>query len=530
VQNDESKDFCAQIWNPEIEFDWEDDYKFKLDRSQGLFIYECHPGMATEQERVGTWSEFTEDVLLRIKSLGYNAIQLMAVAEHPYYGSFGYHVSNFFAPSSRFGTPDDLKMLVKQAHKHKIVVIMDLVHSHFVANLNEGLNELDGSDHHYCKSSPRGDHPYWGSKLFDYSKSEVVSFLLSNLRYWLEEFHFDGFRFDGVTSMLYTHHGYTEFDNPDKYFDCNSDLDAQAYLTLANRVIHMIKPDAVTIAEDVSGMPGITLPSEEGGLGFDYRLGMSLPDYWAKIIDDKISQIDVWQLWNVANNRLSYVPTVAYAESHDQAMVGGKTLSFRLMDSSMYSSMNRAQQNATIERGIALHKMIRLFTILTAGEAYLNFMGNEFGHPEWIDFPRAENDWSYRYARRQWSLVDNPFLRYSYLREFDKDMIALVKFGRVMSAGRAELYSCDTLNSTLVFERGSYLFVFNWSNQTIYDYVINVKQEGVYQIMMSTEDVRYGGVLENVNTECYYSRKNDEQIYIQIKNVAQSAIVLKRES
>ena len=530
TQNPENKDFCARIWSPDTPFDWGDDDKFRVDKSQGLFVYEAHPGIATEEERVGTWREFANDVLPRIKSAGYNVLQLMAVAEHPYYGSFGYHVSNYFAPSSRFGSPDDLKWLIKQAHKHKIAVVMDLVHSHFVANLNEGLNELDGSDHHYSLPVESGDHPYWGSKLFDYSKPEVVNFLLSNLRYWIEEFHFDGFRFDGVTSMLYRHHGYTEFDNTDKYFDGDVDYSAQAYLAVANELIHAIRPDAVTIAEDVSGMPGMTVRSEDGGLGFDYRLGMSLPDYWVKWVDGGM-ECDVGQMWHVANDRLDYVPTVAYAESHDQAIVGDKTLSFRLMDSSMYTAMSRGAQNEVVERGIALHKMIRLFTAATCGEAYLNFMGNEFGHPEWIDFPRPENGNSYHYARRQWSLVDNPFLRYSCLREFDRDMVALVKFGKVLVSGRARLGLSDNRRGVLVFERADYLFLFNWSNHRVDDYEVAVNREGVYQMMMSTEDERFGGDGCDTTTS-YYTHTNgvdNKQPSIRVTLNARRALVLKRE-
>ncbi len=528
TQNCENKDFCARIWQPAVQFDWGDDHKFRVDRSQGLFIYEAHPGIATEEERVGSWAEFAEKVLPRIKSAGYNVLQLMAVAEHPYYGSFGYHVSNFFAPSSRFGTPDDLKMLVRQAHKLKIAVVMDLVHSHFVANLNEGLNELDGSDHQYSLAGTAGDHPYWGSKLFDYSKFEVVNFLLSNIRYWIEEFHFDGFRFDGVTSMLYRHHGYTEFDNTDKYFDEDVDYSSQAYLAVANDLIHRLRPDAITIAEDVSGMPGMTIRSEDGGLGFDYRLGMSLPDYWIKWVEGGAVP-DVARMWNVANDRLDYVPTIAYVESHDQAIVGDKTISFRLMDSSMYTSMSRRTHNAVVERGVALHKMIRLYTSAACGEAYLNFMGNEFGHPEWIDFPREENCYSYHYARRQWSLADNPFLKYGYLREFDRDMIALLKYGKVQISGRAVLRASEPSVGVQAFSRNGYLFLFNWSEQSVENYSINVEQEGVYQMVLTTEDVRYGGDGAD-DVARLYTHKKDRQPYICLTVYPRRALVFRRES
>ena len=444
VQDEHTKDYTGQLWAPAEPFDWRGD-SFDIASVGSLLIYECHVGMAQEKEGVGTYCEFIKTILPHIKKAGYNTIQLMAVAEHPYYGSFGYHVSNFFAPSSRFGTPEELKALVRKAHTMGLAVIMDLVHSHYVKNINEGLNELDGTDHLYSPAGKAGDHPYWDSKLFDYGKEQVRHFLLSNIKYWLTEFHFDGFRFDGVTSMIYYHHGYTEFDSREKYFSPEVNEEALCYLTLANRLIHDLYPHAVTIAEDVSGMPGMCAAAEEGGVGFDYRLGMAVPDFWIKLLKEvPDEQWDIWQMWNMMTDRLPYVKTVAYCESHDQALVGDQTIAFRLMNKQMYTDMNRAAQNVVIDRGMALHKMIRLFTISLAGQAYLNFMGNEFGHPEWIDFPREGNGWSYAHARRLWSLAENGFLRYSYLGAFDRAMLKLVRKYDILGSGYAYNHLMDT--------------------------------------------------------------------------------------
>ncbi|MBR5801243.1 MAG: 1,4-alpha-glucan-branching enzyme, partial [Alistipes sp.] len=419
VQDEQSKNYTAQFWNPEKPYKWKNK-KFDISQVGDLLIYEAHVGMSQEEPKVGTYKEFTKKVLPRIKKAGYNAVQLMAIAEHPYYGSFGYHVANFFATSSRCGTPEELKALVDAAHKMGIAVIMDLVHAHYVKNQNEGILDLDGSGHHYSKRGEAGYQQYWDSMVFDYGKGGVEHFLLSNVKYWLDEYHFDGFRFDGVTSMLYYHRGYTDFDCREKFFDEGVDLDAVTYLTLANRLIHDFRPTAVTIAEDVSGMPGICCKIEDGGVGFDYRLGMAIPDFWIKMLKDTPDEDwNIWEMWSIMTNRLPGVKTVAYAESHDQALVGDKTIAFRLLDKLMYDSMDRACENMVVDRGMALHKMIRLFTISTGGEAYLNFMGNEFGHPEWIDFPREGNNWSYGYARRQWSLRDNGFLRYAFWADFD---------------------------------------------------------------------------------------------------------------
>ena len=493
VQDDATKNYTAQFWAPGP-FDWQGD-AFDLSQHGDLLIYEAHVGMAQESEGVGTYREFTEKILPIIKKDGYNAVQLMAIAEHPYYGSFGYHVSSFFAPSSRFGTPEELKELVRRAHELGIAVIMDLVHAHYVKNLNEGINQLDGTDRHYSLPGEAGDQPYWDSKLFDYGKPEVQHFLLSNIKYWLDEFHFDGFRFDGVTSMLYHHHGYVDFDCRERFFDAGVNTDAIAYLTLANELVHEFRPGAVTIAEDVSGMPGMCIPVADGGVGFDYRLGMAIPDFWIKYLKEvPDEEWNIWEMWSVMTGRLPEVKTVAYAESHDQALVGDKTIAFRLMDKEMYFHMDRASENLLIDRGMALHKMIRLMTISTGGQAYLNFMGNEFGHPEWIDFPREGNGWSYAHARRQWSLADNGFLRYAWLGDFDRAMIALVREYKVLSDGYAWNLSMDEQNKTMVFSHGRLLFVFNWHpTASIPDYELPVQGPGKYVPLLSTDEKRFGG-------------------------------------
>lgn len=535
VQDEQSKDFSGQLWAPAEPFDWNGD-RFDISSLGSLYIYECHVGMSQEKEGVGTYAEFAGTVLPRIKEDGYNVVQLMAVAEHPYYGSFGYHVSNFFAPSSRFGTPEDLKALIKKAHELGLAVVMDLVQAHYVKNINEGLNELDGTDHHYSLPGPAGEQPYWDSKLFDYGKPEVEHFLLSNVKYWLDEFHFDGYRFDGVTSMIYTHHGYTQFDSRDKYFtDVNGD--ALAYLTLANKLVHDFHPGAVTIAEDVSGMPGMCAPVPDGGVGFDYRLGMAVPDFWIKLLKEvPDEEWNIWEMWHMMVDRLGTVKTVAYCESHDQALVGDKTLAFRLMDKQMYTDMNRSAENLVIDRGMALHKLIRLFTISLAGDAYLNFMGNEFGHPEWIDFPREGNGWSYAHARRQWSLSTNGFLRYSFLGEFDKAMIGLMRRYGVLASGFAYNHLMDETNKTIVYShRGDLLFVFNWHPQrSIPGYEVPVPAPGRYRIVLSSDAKRFGGygrIDESVDAFSFPRTHADGSVghYIKVYNLSRAALVLKKQ-
>jgi 1,4-alpha-glucan branching enzyme len=492
IQNESTKEYDAQVWAPEP-YHW---HSSPLKKSWAHpLIYEAHVGMATEDQRVGSYTEFRERILPRIKKAGYNTIQLMAIQEHPYYGSFGYHVSNYFAVSSRCGSPEELKMLIDAAHAEGIAVIMDIVHSHAVKNQIEGLGLFDGDPAQYFHGNHRREHIAWDSLCFDYGKDHVMHFLLSNCRFWLEEYHFDGFRFDGVTSMLYYDHGLEKaFTSYDYYFDGGQDGDAITYLSLANELIHEVNPNAFTVAEEMSGMPGLAEPFSKGGIGFDYRLAMGIPDYWIKIIKERGDEAwDVSEIYRELNSRRAQEKTVAYCESHDQALVGDKTIIFRLIDKEMYWFMNKSSQNLIVDRGIALHKMIRLVTFATSGGAYLTFMGNEFGHPEWIDFPREGNGWSYNYARRQWSLMDNNELRYHYLSDFDREMLSLENHRKILDQEWCNLLHENGHDQILAFERGQGLFVFNFNPARSYtDYGIQVSS-GRYRIVLDTDDIRFGG-------------------------------------
>ena len=530
IQDEGTKIFDAQVWMPET-YNWKSKAKgIKIEHS---LIYEAHIGMATEDQHVGTYNEFRERILPRIVKAGYNTIQLMAIQEHPYYGSFGYHVSNFFAASSRFGTPEDLKALIDEAHQQGIAVIMDLVHSHAVKNEVEGLGRFAGDPSQYFHSGPRREHVAWDSLCFDYGKDHVMHFLLSNCRFWLEEYRFDGFRFDGVTSMLYYDHGLERsFSSYDYYFDGGQDGDAIIYLTLANELIHEVNPQAITIAEEMSGMPGLAEAFEKGGIGFDYRLAMGIPDYWIKIIKERSDENwDVSELFRELTGKRAHEKTVAYSESHDQALVGDKTIIFRLLDKEMYWFMNKESQNLIIERGIALHKMIRLVTFSTSGGGYLNFMGNEFGHPEWIDFPREGNNWSYKYARRQWSLVDNHDLRYHYLADFDREMLGLQQEFKFLDQPWCNKLLDNPSDQVLAYERGVLLFVFNFNpNRSFPDYGIQVAP-GKFSIVLDTDDPAYGGSGNVDHSITYFAQRMggvSGSNWLKLYLPARTALVLKR--
>lgn len=493
VQDPTSHDYSGQIWSPPVPYVWK--HSFDPASLGAPLIYESHIGMGGEEARVHTYREFAESVLPRIAKAGYNTVQLMAVQEHPYYGSFGYHVSSFFAPCSRFGSPEDLKFLIDTAHGLGLAVLLDIVHSHAVKNLSEGLNDFDGSGNQYFHAGDRGEHPAWDSKCFDYGRPEVRQFLLSNVRYWLEEFRFDGFRFDGVTSMLYHSRGNKSFGSYDDYFGSDADEDAILYLQLAAKLIQDMKPGAIAIAEDMSGMPGLCRPLAEGGVGFTHRLAMGIPDYWIKLL--KHSRDEDWNLddlWNVLANRRHGEPTIAYAESHDQALVGDKTLAFWLMDKEMYWHMAKENPHPVIERGIALHKLIRLVTLVLGGEGWLNFMGNEFGHPEWLDFPREGNDWSYHYCRRQWSLVENPALKYQWLAEFDRKLMDFARKNNLLVSPPAQVLHIDHGPKILVAERGNFIFVFNFSvGSSLFGYPIRVPGPETRELILDTDAPEFGG-------------------------------------
>ena len=491
VQDWENGSWCCEVWDDIEPYPWTDG---DFSCGEAPLIYEAHVGMSSEEHRIATYREFADEVLPHILRGGYNTVQLMAVMEHPFYGSFGYQVSNFYAASSRFGYPDDLKYLVNKAHGMGLRVLLDVVHSHAVGNTLEGINLFDGTDHQFFHAGPRGDHPAWGTKCFNYDKPEVLHFLLSNLKFWLEEFHFDGFRFDGVTSMLYHDHALgTDFSNLGMYFTGNTDDESVTYLQLANELIREVKPSAITIAEDMSGMPGMCEPVESGGIGFDYRLGMGVPDLWIKYSKER--KDEDWNLgliWKELTFRNA--PTIAYVESHDQALVGDKTMIFRFADAAMYTDMNRDCHSAVIDRAMALHKMLRLLTMSAGGNGYLNFMGNEFGHPEWIDFPRPGNGNSFLYCRRQWSLLRDPLLKYGQLDEFDRDMIALAKEYRIFDEGWPTLCWLHEDDHVLAYERGGLLFAFNFSpTRSLTDYPIPVSAGRDHAVLMSTDDAKYGG-------------------------------------
>lgn len=527
VQDNDTKLFAAQVWMPPKPYKWKYPFTAKV---KNPLIYEVHIGMAGEELAVSSFKNFTNNVLPHVADMGYNTLQIMALQEHPYYGSFGYQVSNFFALSSRFGTPEDFKELVDKAHALGIAVIMDIVHSHAVKNELEGLGNLDGSGGlPYFHQGAKGEHPAWGTRCFNYGRDETILFLLANCKFWMEEYHLDGFRFDGITSMLYWDHGLGKcFTTYTDYFSENTDEDALIYLGLANMLVKEINPSAFTIAEDMSGMPGLAAPLKEYGTGFDYRMSMGVADHWIKWIKElKDEQWSVGQMYYELTNKRADEKTVSYAECHDQAMVGDKTILFRLLDKQMYTNMNIESRSVIIDRGMALHKMIRLVTLATAGNGYLTFMGNEFGHPEWIDFPREGNGWSYQYARRQWSLSENPFLRYGKLQNFEKAMICFFKNEQLLAEPPVSVFN-DESAQVMILKRAGYLFVFNFSPVHSYENYPVKAESGEYEIVLDTDWAEFNGFERNDRKTHHFTTYNENGSFLLLYLPNRSAFVLKQ--
>ena len=496
-QNTQSLIFDGVFWNPETKYEWKYPKKH-LPRPKSLRIYEAHVGMSSFYPKVTTYKDFTENILPRIKRLGYTAVQLMAIMHHANYASFGYHVNNFFAISSLFGTPEDLMELIDKAHEMGLFMIMDIVHSHASSNVDDGFNNWDGTDYLYFHGGKMGHHSLWDSRLFNYSSYETLRFLLSNCAYYSEKFRFDGFRFDGITSILYRNHGikYSFSGDYNEYFSNNFDEDGGVYLMLANKLLHQINPEVITIAEDVSGMPGLCLTVEQGGFGFDYRLNMSVSDKWIQLL--KEYKDENWNMGNLVftlTNRRYNEKHIGYCESHDQSIVGDKTIAMWLFDKEMYWNMScNSPETIIISRGMSLHKLIRMITFALGGEGYLCFMGNEFGHPEWVDFPRPGNGFSYSHCRRRWDLCDNKNLRYKYLYNWDVAMNKLDDVFNFISSPFQYVSLKHEDDKIIVFEKGDLLFVFNFHPYKSYEnYKIGTKWGTKHKIVLDSDEFRFFG-------------------------------------
>ena len=301
----------------------------------------------------------------------------------------------------------------------------------------------------------------------------------------------------------------------------------RSYLSLANMVIHGFRRDAVTVAEDVSGMPGLAAPAAEGGCGFDYRMAMGVTDCWFKLFDQRDEDWSMGYLWHELTNRRADERSVSYVECHDQAIVGGQTAIFRLIGDAMYRGMRLRDRNPAAERGVALVKIAKLLTLGTAGNGYLNFMGNEFGHPEWIDFPREGNNWSYHYARRQWSLADNPELFYRCLGEFDRELLAIAGADEVF-ARKPQAVKIDERHKIIAFERGGLWFFVNLHPVDSLPECAFEVPPGEYELVLDSDAVKFGGCGRVAAGQTYYAMPVNGVMAVRVYLPCRTALILRR--
>jgi 1,4-alpha-glucan branching enzyme len=326
--------------------------------------------------------------------------------------------------------------------------------------------------------------------------------------------------------MIYRDHGLgSHVTSYDHYFGGNIDEDALAYLTLANSLIHELRPDAITIAEEVSALPGLAAPTSMKGVGFDFRLAMGVPDYWIKLLKHvPDEQWRVSDLWAELTSKRPEEKTIQYCESHDQALVGDKSIMFWLADKEMYWHMQIDDHNHVIDRAIALHKLIRLLTLSLGGDGYLTFMGNEFGHPEWVDFPREGNGWSYHYARRQWSLRDNNRLKYAYLAEFDRELMMLDEQYGVLAGGQPQKVYEHVDDMILGYQRAGLLFVCNLHpTRSCEDRAIPGAAEE-YTVVLDSNDAVFGGSARSLERTI---RPDPKSAQVHLSLPSRTALVLK---
>ncbi|KAK9673873.1 hypothetical protein RND81_12G195300 [Saponaria officinalis] len=499
---------CAVHWDPspECAHKWKNN---SPKRPKSLRIYECHVGISGSDPKVSSFLEFTEKVLPRVKDLGYNAIQLFGVIEHKDYFTAGYRVTNMYAVSSRFGTPEDFKRLVDEAHGLGLLVFLDIVHSYSAADEMVGLSLFDGTNDCYFHTGKRGHHKYWGTRIFKYGDVDVLQFLLSNLRWWIEEYHIDGFQFHSLPSMMYTHNGFATFTGDfEEYCNQYVDRDALLYLILANDILHFLHPNIITIAEDATLYPGLCEPSSQGGLGFDYYVNLAAPEMWLSFLENVPD--NEWSMSKIVTtlmgNKIYTNKMLLYAENHSQSISGGRSFAEILFGTEVGSN-----EASKLLRGTSLHKVIRLITFTIGGSAYLNFMGNEFGHPKRVEFPTSNNNFSFELASRRWDLLSDQGL-HQKLFHFDQDMMKLDQKEKVLSRGLPNVHHVNDDTMVISYTRGPLLFIFNFHPTDSYErYSVGVDEAGEYQMILNSDEEKYSGQ-GAINADQYFQRSIRKRI------------------
>ena len=448
-----------------------------------MSIYEVHPGSwkrhPHEEDEDGFYNyrELAVELTEYIKKMGYTHIELMGIAEHPFDGSWGYQVTGYFAPTSRYGTPEDFQYMIDYFHKHNIGVILDWVPAHFPRDAH-GLANFDGEALYEHPDSRRGEHPDWGTKIFNYEKSEVRNFLIANALFWLGEYHVDGLRVDAVASMLYLDYGKQDGQwLPNKYGG-NENLDAVWFFKHLNSIIHGRGDGSMIIAEESTAWPGVTKDVDDGGLGFTFKWNMG----W---MNDFLEYMHMDPYFRANNHgRLTFSMQYAYSEnfiqvlSHDE-VVHGKGSMINKMPGEIDDKFANLKAGYTFMFGHPGKKLL--------------FMGNEFAQlQEWSEARELD-----------WFLLKED--RHLHMQNYVRALLQLYKKYRCLYElddswdGFQWINADDSYRSIFSFvrysktKRKNLLFVMNFTPMERPDYRVGVPKKKKYELVLDSDAEEYGG-------------------------------------
>ena len=448
-----------------------------------MSIYEVHPGSwkrhPHEEDEDGFYNyrELAEELTEYIKKMGYTHIELMGIAEHPFDGSWGYQVTGYFAPTSRYGTPEDFQYMIDYFHKHNIGVILDWVPAHFPRDAH-GLANFDGEALYEHPDSRRGEHPDWGTKIFNYEKSEVRNFLIANALFWLGEYHVDGLRVDAVASMLYLDYGKQDGQwLPNKYGG-NENLDAVWFFKHLNSIIHGRGDGSMIIAEESTAWPGVTKDVDDGGLGFTFKWNMG----W---MNDFLEYMKLDPYFRKDNhNKMTFAMSYAYSENYILVLSHDEVVHLKC------SMLNKMP--GYLDDKFANLKAGYTFMFGHPGKKLL-FMGNEFAQlQEWSEARELD-----------WFLLKED--RHLHMQNYVRALLQLYKKYRCLYElddswdGFQWINADDSYRSIFSFvrysktKRKNLLFVMNFTPMERPDYRVGVPKKKKYELVLDSDAEEYGG-------------------------------------
>ena len=471
------------------DFKWHDSRWMKKrekfdDKKNPMFVYEVHPGSwkkheQTEEDEDGFYNyrEIAHELAAYVKDMGYTHVELMGIAEHPFDGSWGYQVTNYFAPTSRHGSPEDFQYFMDYMHEHNIGVILDWVPAHFPRDAF-GLAEFDGTCLYEYADPRKGEHPDWGTKVFDYGKTEVQNFLICNALFWLEHYHVDGLRVDAVASMLYLDYGREDGQWVPNIYGGNENLEAIEFFKHLNTIVKKRNPGIVMIAEESTAWPKVTDKAEYGGLDFSLKWNMG----WMHDFLEYMKLDPYFRKYN--HTKMNFAMVYAYSENYMLVLSHDEVVHLKC---SMIEKMPGSYEDK--------------FKNLMAGYAFMTghpgkkllFMGQDFGqHREWSE--KRELDWF---------LLDKEPNR--HLQAFVKELLHLYKNNKCLyeydcyPEGFEWINADDGDRSIFSFVRHSesgksnMLFIINFTPVERPDYRVGTTCRRKHTLVLSSDDKKFGG-------------------------------------